>query len=210
MADQQQEQQEPGNASSTYVGPPDWFRLYAAGPDAGPEPPEPLKGEFFAFGEPFDTNQDYTPRLDVERIFDTQPDGSIAIKQELLKLNKGLLFLFLELLTVLVQQPSRYAESLGPVLATMHNMQYLINLARPLQAKETLRCTLQTQIQEKQAALTALRRKAEQAKQDVTALTRQLAAVGADAAESMQRAPAPAAAADGVPGDVVAEAMDEG
>jgi hypothetical protein len=46
------------------------------------------------------------------------------------KLNKGLLFLFLELLTVLVQQPSGYSSALSPVLITLHNMMHLINMAR--------------------------------------------------------------------------------
>lgn len=58
-----------------------------------------------------------------------------AIKEELLKLNKGLLFLFLELLTVLVQQPSQYAATLNPILGTLHNMQHLVNIARPLQVR---------------------------------------------------------------------------
>lgn len=52
------------------------------------------------------------------------------IKAELLKLNKGLLFLFLELLSVLVQHPSGYSSALSPVLVTLHNMMHLINLAR--------------------------------------------------------------------------------
>lgn len=52
------------------------------------------------------------------------------IKAELLTLNKGLLFLFLELLTVLVQHPTGYSAALSPVLITLHNMMYLINLAR--------------------------------------------------------------------------------
>ena len=52
------------------------------------------------------------------------------IKAELLKLNRGLLFLFLELLTVLVQQPSGYSSALSPVMVTLHNMMHLINLAR--------------------------------------------------------------------------------
>lgn len=52
------------------------------------------------------------------------------IKAELLKLNKGLLFLFLELLSVLVQQPSTYSSALSPVLITLHNMMQLINMAR--------------------------------------------------------------------------------
>lgn len=54
MADQQQEQQEAGKASGTYVGPPDWYRLYEAGTDAGPKPPAPLTSSFTVFGEQFD------------------------------------------------------------------------------------------------------------------------------------------------------------
>jgi hypothetical protein len=46
------------------------------------------------------------------------------------KLNKGLLFLFLELLTVLVQQSSAYSSAVTPVLVTLHNMIHLINMAR--------------------------------------------------------------------------------
>jgi hypothetical protein len=45
-------------------------------------------------------------------------------------MNKGLLFLFLELLTVLVQQPSSYSAALSPVKLTLDNMMHLINLAR--------------------------------------------------------------------------------
>lgn len=52
------------------------------------------------------------------------------MKVELSKLNKGLLFLFIELLNALVQQPSAYATALSPVLVTLHNMMHLINMAR--------------------------------------------------------------------------------
>jgi hypothetical protein len=57
------------------------------------------------------------------------------IKAELIKLNKGLLFLFLELLTVLVQQPSGYSSALTPVMVTLHNMMHLLNLARHHQVR---------------------------------------------------------------------------
>jgi hypothetical protein len=57
------------------------------------------------------------------------------IKAELVKLNKGLLFLFLELVTVLVQQPSGYSSALSPVLITLHNMMHLINMARHHQVR---------------------------------------------------------------------------
>lgn len=56
--------------------------------------------------------------------------ASPDIKAELAKLNKGLLFLFLELLTVLVQQSSAYSSAVSPVLVALHNMMHLINMAR--------------------------------------------------------------------------------
>ena len=59
----------------------------------------------------------------------------VDIKAELIKLNKGLLFLFLELLTVLVQQPSGYSSALTPVMVTLHNMMHLLNLARHHQVR---------------------------------------------------------------------------
>jgi hypothetical protein len=58
------------------------------------------------------------------------------IKQELLKLNKGLLFLFIELLEVLVKQPSAYAALLSELNITLNNMAHLLNMARPLQVRE--------------------------------------------------------------------------
>jgi hypothetical protein len=54
-------------------------------------------------------------------------------KAELLKLNQALLVLFLELLSVLVEQPSAYAETLTRVIGALQNMQHLINLRRPEQ-----------------------------------------------------------------------------
>jgi peptidoglycan hydrolase CwlO-like protein len=56
-----------------------------------------------------------------------------------------------------------------------------------LQARETLKHALRSQIAEKQAALAALRAQSASIKREVLAVTHQLAAVGGDAAESMQR-----------------------
>lgn len=60
----------------------------------------------------------------------TLPDA----KAELLKLNQLLLVLFLELLSVLVEQPTAYAETLTRLIAALQNMQHLVNLLRPQQA----------------------------------------------------------------------------
>jgi hypothetical protein len=69
------------------------------------------------------------------------------IKAELIKLNKGLLFLFLELLTVLVQQPSGYSSALTPVMVTLHNMMHLINLARHHQVGTAAELNLRSVLQ---------------------------------------------------------------
>jgi hypothetical protein len=57
------------------------------------------------------------------------------VRGELLKLNRGLLFLFLELLAVLVQQPSAYSHALSQIMVTLHNMMHLLNLARTHQVR---------------------------------------------------------------------------
>lgn len=56
-ATQQQQQQQPAEpeAFSQFPAPPGFYRLYEAGPDAGPPPPLPLKGQILALGETFDT-----------------------------------------------------------------------------------------------------------------------------------------------------------
>lgn len=60
------------------------------------------------------------------------------IKAELLRLNRGLLFMFLELLQVLVDQPSQYSGSLSEILGVLFNMAHLLNMARPLQVRTLL------------------------------------------------------------------------
>jgi hypothetical protein len=39
---------------SQFPAPPDFYKLYAAGPGAGPAPPAPVEGVIHALGEPFD------------------------------------------------------------------------------------------------------------------------------------------------------------
>ncbi|KAF8069516.1 MED7B [Scenedesmus sp. PABB004] len=170
-------------AFSQLPAPPAFYKLYAAGPDAGPPPPAPVAGEIHALGEAFNTDEPFVPPLDVPRLYAVAPDGSIAIKAELLRLNQGLLLLFLELLAVLASQPSAAAAALSQIVVALHNMGHLINLARPLQAEETLKHALRSQIAEKQAALEGLRAEAGDARRRLLELSAQLAAVGGDAAD---------------------------
>jgi hypothetical protein len=41
--------------------------------------------------------------------------------------------MFLELLQVLVAQPSQYSSSLSEIMGSLFNMNHLLNMARPLQ-----------------------------------------------------------------------------
>lgn len=191
---QPQQAQEP-EAFSQFPAPPGFYALYEAGPDAGPPPPQPIRGQIHALGEFFDTDAPFVPPLDVPQQYTVRPDYTVDIKAELVKFNKSLLFLFLELLSVLVQHPSAYSSALSPVLVTQHNMMHLINLARHHQARETLKLALQSQIQQKQAALDQLRSQAQDMRSKLLAITQKLAAVGGDVAESLPRQQQSSAAA---------------
>lgn len=64
-----------------------------------------------------------------------------------------------------------------------------------LQARETLKLALQSQIQQKQAALDQLTTQAKDVRSKLLAITQKLAAVGGDVAESLPRQQQPSAAA---------------
>lgn len=66
-------------------------------------------------------------------------------------------------------------------------MSLSIPLCVCIQARETLKFALQTQIQQKQAALDQLKQQAGDAKAKLLAITQKLAAVGSDVAESVPR-----------------------
>lgn len=55
------------------------------------------------------------------------------VKQELLKLNKGLLFIYIDLLHILVHNPSQYADMVTVAITCLQNMQHLISRLRPEQ-----------------------------------------------------------------------------
>ena len=57
------------------------------------------------------------------------------IKGELARLHKELLFVYSEVLRVLVENPANYASPLTTLNHILGNMQHLINLMRPVQAR---------------------------------------------------------------------------
>ncbi len=57
------------------------------------------------------------------------------IKQELLHMNKELLFSFQELLSVLSDQPSSSPKRIADIGALLRQMHYLLNMLRPHQVR---------------------------------------------------------------------------
>ena len=57
------------------------------------------------------------------------------IKQELLHMNKELLFSFQELLSVLIDQPSSSSKRIADIGALLRQMHHLLNMLRPHQVR---------------------------------------------------------------------------
>jgi hypothetical protein len=83
-------------------------------------------------------------------------DGKIAVKEQLLALHARLTQAIDDLLETLADDPSSYARKVEQVGLIFRNMQYLINILRPLQAAQTLKDVLRHKIREKQDCLEAL------------------------------------------------------
>jgi len=110
----------------------------------------------------------------------TQPDGSIDIKGQMLSLNQEVLFLFMELLRALVDSPAEHASALSRVTLTLNAMQHLTNLLRPRQAWATLEHALKCEVQDKQEAL-------DKVKAQVDALDKLLASSSQSLAEASSK-----------------------
>lgn len=156
---------EPAQRSSTtvsrpvYPPPPPYFALASAGKL---EPPAPIVGEYPLFGEIY-TTEDGIPALHVRRLYDVQPDGSVAdVKGELLKLHKELKLNIIELFDVLIERPSAYGRQVENVGLVLRNMMHLTNVLRPIQAELAAI-----------AGLTAEERHSEQAIYDLVDATKQ-------------------------------------
>ncbi|BDA46552.1 probable mediator of RNA polymerase II transcription subunit 7 at N-terminal half [Coccomyxa sp. Obi] len=75
-------------------------------------------------------SEDGIPPLSVRQLFKVDPHGRLDFKAELRRLNRELLFTFLDLLDCLVQRPSAYARAVENVGLIARNMSYLLNALR--------------------------------------------------------------------------------
>lgn len=123
-----------GVAQQLYPPPPPYFRLAESG---ALKPPPLIEGQYQMFGEIYST-EDGLPGLQVRKLYEVRPDGSIDIKGQLLALHRELTVNILELLDVLVERPSGYARQVENVGLVLRNMMYLSNQLRPMQARAAL------------------------------------------------------------------------
>eukprot|EP00195_Chlamydomonas_chlamydogama_P011426 CAMPEP_0202902324 /NCGR_PEP_ID=MMETSP1392-20130828/16789_1 /ASSEMBLY_ACC=CAM_ASM_000868 /TAXON_ID=225041 /ORGANISM="Chlamydomonas chlamydogama, Strain SAG 11-48b" /LENGTH=193 /DNA_ID=CAMNT_0049589073 /DNA_START=74 /DNA_END=652 /DNA_ORIENTATION=- len=151
-------------AAPSFPLPPPFFKLYAD--DDGvrplpPPPPPPPQGQIPVYGQLFDPEEPVVPPLQGRQVYQTKSDGSVDIRSELDRLLTELMLLFSELLRSLEEAPQQYAPHLNALNQVLSNMQHLINMARPVQARVTLEYVLKLQIREKQEALAKIRSQVE-------------------------------------------------
>ena len=124
-------------------------------------PPVPSAGEgvssYQQFGEIFSL-EDGMPGLQVSQEFErSEKDGSICVKEQLLLLHRALVGGIDEMLETVMKDSTSYARKVEYVGLLFRNMQYLINMLRPEQARETLRDVLRHAIDEKRRILQRLK-----------------------------------------------------
>jgi mediator of RNA polymerase II transcription subunit 7 len=72
--------------------------------------------------------------------------------EELKRINRSLVYNFLELINILLYHPEQYPVKIDHFRLLLNNMYALINEYRPLQARETLKLMLKDQIERKKKA----------------------------------------------------------
>ncbi|CAK0785716.1 hypothetical protein CVIRNUC_008927 [Coccomyxa viridis] len=149
------------DVQQAFPPPPPYYKDFAPHEDSGdehmlPAPPPPVQGEYQLFGE-LHTTEDGIPPLTVRPLFTVSESGSVDFRKELVKLNKELLFCYLDLIDTLIERPSAYARSVEHVGVVARNMQYLLNTLRGHQARATLELMLRKEIAEGQKAVKELR-----------------------------------------------------
>ncbi|CCI45962.1 unnamed protein product [Albugo candida] len=160
---------------SEFPPPPAFFSLYQVNNADAPLPPAPMAPNYHMFGTPYST-KDIVPDLlpdDSKKLYlptlSTQDpkEQSIDYKAQLKKLNRSLLANCIQLLDVLIRNPKLFNEKVDDLELLFVNMHNLINKFRPHQAREHIILMLQSQIEEKQAAISDFRRVLEESREQV-------------------------------------------
>lgn len=156
-------------AQQLFPPPPPWYTDFNAEFDedslrhSGQEPPPVPSSSagissYQQFGEIFSL-EDGMPGLQVSQEFErSEKDGSICVKEQLVLLHRALVGGIDGMLETVMKDSTLYARKVEYVGLLFRNMQYLVNMLRPEQARETLGDVLRQGIEEKRRIIATLQR----------------------------------------------------
>lgn len=153
--------------------PPHYYLAYGSGPDARPPPP-PVEGEYMCFGQKYTTVSGLPTLKDVgiEQVYPDVHAGRASIA-ELHRLSHSLLFLYLDFLDAVTNDPEQMPAVRDDIRLVALNLHHLINSYRPHQARETLLEHLKEQRRQLQHLLTGLKGAMDGCKEAVEAIKAQ-------------------------------------
>ncbi|GAM18214.1 hypothetical protein SAMD00019534_013890 [Acytostelium subglobosum LB1] len=121
-----------------------------------PPPLPPKQGSTYSmFGQPYATT-DVLPSLSEQGVQQLYPDDSISPIKELKKLNRSILFNYLQLLETLVENPQEYKKKVDDISLLFINFHHLLNSYRPHQARETLISIMSEQLKQKRESISKI------------------------------------------------------
>lgn len=155
--------------------PPAFYHLYTESPTAR-APPKPVTGLYHVFGQEYDTERPLVRSLEdmghkalVERGGDT-----IA---QLKSLNTSILFNFLQLLDILSECPEQSEQKLHDIDLLFANMHHLVNTYRPFEGLETIKQTMEQQLQRHEKLIHDIRHVMEKTHESLTDVATTIAEV---------------------------------
>ncbi|KAJ1846890.1 Ribonucleases P/MRP protein subunit pop1 [Coemansia sp. RSA 2708] len=142
-------------------------------------PPPPQSGTYSSFGRVWHVH-DRLPTLAEQNIPQLYPEGPVDRVAELKRLNRSVIFEFLDLVDVLVKDPSQYTARTDRIRDVFVNIHHLINEYREHQAKETLKLMIQQQIDGKRQTTERILSKCQELEQTIERVKLEAADTGTE------------------------------
>eukprot|EP01091_Cochliopodium_minus_P005784 TRINITY_DN1567_c1_g1_i1.p1 TRINITY_DN1567_c1_g1~~TRINITY_DN1567_c1_g1_i1.p1 ORF type:complete len:234 (+),score=83.43 TRINITY_DN1567_c1_g1_i1:74-775(+) len=139
----------------TFPNPPPFYTLYDPKGEYEPPlpPPPPEESSFLSFRMQFDLENKQRTLDDNQRLF---PKDNYDSKLELKNLNKSLLYKFVELIEILISNPSENEKKTNEIQNIFINMYYLLNTHRGNQTRSFIIEYMKSQIEEKKMQIEKL------------------------------------------------------
>ncbi|KAL0248796.1 hypothetical protein GEMRC1_004030 [Eukaryota sp. GEM-RC1] len=138
--------------STTYPPPPPFYQLYTEEHSLDPpEPPSDSGNTFISFDESFPLVKQAQNLSDqATQLF---PSDLTDLKSELKKLNRSLLFNFMELLRVAIKFPSKYLPKVTEIETIIINFKFLLEHYRDIEFSNKLKLEIQQRIKDLEAEI---------------------------------------------------------